>query len=157
MSGPEGGYLLDTSVLSAAAPDRRGVTPDEAKERARAWLLRHDDRLYLSAVALGETAAGIGLLDARPPSAGGARTAALAAWLGALLTRRAGRILAFDAACAAEMRHAVRDARRANVEPTFPDLAIAATARRHGLVVATRDLRDFALLGVRAVDPYAAE
>ena len=36
------------------------------------------------------------------------------------------------------------------------DALIAATAARHGLVVATRDVRDFEHLEVDTVDPWAA-
>ena len=37
----------------------------------------------------------------------------------------------------------------------LPDLVIAATAARHGLIVLTRNLSDFARLGVPARDPFA--
>jgi toxin FitB len=39
--------------------------------------------------------------------------------------------------------------------PTI-DTLIAATAKRHGMVVATRNLRDFVFAGVAAVSPWEA-
>ena len=35
-----------------------------------------------------------------------------------------------------------------------PDLIIAATAARHGLIVLTRNKRDFSRLGVPVLDPF---
>jgi len=53
------GFLLDTVVVSALAPDRRDVLPPE-KAVARAWSLGHEARLFLPATAIAEIAAGIG-------------------------------------------------------------------------------------------------
>ena len=38
--------------------------------------------------------------------------------------------------------------------PGLADIAIAATAQRHGYTVLTRNLRHFGPLGVLAADPY---
>lgn len=40
---------------------------------------------------------------------------------------------------------------------TSPDLLIAAIALRHGLTVATRNVRDFAPTGVAVVNPWLAD
>ena len=37
-----------------------------------------------------------------------------------------------------------------------PDMLIAATAQEHLLVIATRNLRDFAGCGVQVVNPFAS-
>jgi predicted nucleic acid-binding protein len=47
-------------------------------------------------------------------------------------------------------------AEAAGRDPVFEDAAIAATAERHGLVVLTRNVRDFLPLGVAHLDPFAA-
>ena len=63
-------------------------------------------------------------------------------------------LLPFDLKCA----HAagqILDHCRAH-RPGFEDIAIAATARVHGLTVLTRNLRHFEPLGVRALDPFEA-
>ena len=38
------GYLLDTNVISATAPDRRDVLPPE-KAAIRAWMIANEARL----------------------------------------------------------------------------------------------------------------
>jgi hypothetical protein len=53
------GYLLDTVVISATAPDRRDVLPPE-KAAARAWVRANEARLFLPVTAVAEIAAGIG-------------------------------------------------------------------------------------------------
>jgi predicted nucleic acid-binding protein len=76
------GYLLDTNVLSATAPDRRTVA-DAAKNAARGWIRVHGDQLWLPVVAIAEIAAGIGERE----GAGATHHAAeLSAWLRRLLS-----------------------------------------------------------------------
>ena len=49
----------------------------------------------------------------------------------------------------------VRSQSRTYKQPVaFADLIIAGSAARHGLLVLTRNLRDFSRLGVPAVDPF---
>jgi predicted nucleic acid-binding protein len=45
-------------------------------------------------------------------------------------------------------------ARAAGISPGFEDIAIAATARCHGLCVLTRNIRDFSPLGVDVRNPF---
>jgi predicted nucleic acid-binding protein len=76
------GYLLDTNVLSATAPDRHAV-PDAAKDAARGWIRAHADQLWLPVMAIAEIAAGIGERE----GAGATQHAAeLSAWLRRLLS-----------------------------------------------------------------------
>jgi predicted nucleic acid-binding protein len=139
------GYLLDTSVLSLLAPDRPPVHPDLA-----AWLQRHGDRLYLSAVTVAEIEQGICKLRR---AGGTARAARIGTWLDALTRHGEHRILALDAQVA-RTAGAMSDAAVAiGRHPGFADLAIAATAKVHDLVVLTRNGRHFEPLGVTAVDP----
>jgi hypothetical protein len=145
------GFLLDTVVVSALAPDRRDVLPPE-KAAARAWILGHEAQLFLPATAIAEIAAGIGEREA----SGAARHARdLSAWLAALLDTYPERVLPFDATAALQARHLQRAARAQGVAPGFADLSIACIAQAHGLVVATRNVRDFAPMGVAVVDPFA--
>src|SRR5690606_27408515 len=78
-------YLLDTNVLSE-------VRRPHPEPRVLAWLDAVDeDRLYLSAITIGEIARGVALLD------DGRRKQDLAAWLETDLQHRFGpRLLAID-------------------------------------------------------------
>ena len=62
------------------------------------------------------------------------------------------RVLAMDIETA---RHAARLGEMAHRQPVaLPDLIIAATAARHGLIILTRNMREFSRLGVPAHDPF---
>lgn len=138
-------YLVDTDVISAAAPAKRR-TPELAD-----WMDRHSARLYLSAVTIAEIEDGIA--KARREGAG-RKAAALAQWLDVLLHLYAERVLAFDVA-AAHIAGRLSDlARSKGQSPGFADIAIAATAKAHGLTVLTRNLKRFAVFGVAAHDPF---
>lgn len=63
------------------------------------------------------------------------------------------KLLPFDLQCA-HAASEILDEARAD-QPGFEDIAIAATARVHGLTVLTRNTRHFAPLGVPAFDPFA--
>jgi 4-aminobutyrate--pyruvate transaminase len=144
------GFLLDTNVISATAPDRREV-PDAAKQAARVWILAHQAELFLPVIAVAEVAAGIGLREA----SGATRHAAdLAAWLRAVLAAYPERVLGFDSWAALQARELARTARAAGVEPGFADLTLACIARAHGLVLATRNARHFTPMGLDVVDPF---
>jgi len=65
------------------------------------------------------------------------------------------RVVPFDAAAALQARPPQRAARAQGVTPSFADLSIACIAQARGLVVATRNVRDFVPMGVAVVDPFA--
>jgi predicted nucleic acid-binding protein len=68
----------------------------------------------------------------------------------------AGRVLPFDRA-AAEAFAAIGAARRRLGRPIAAlDAQIAAIARAHGAVLATRNVADFAECGIDVVDPWTA-
>lgn len=145
------GFLLDTNVISATAPDRRTV-PDASKAAARRWIIENQTRLYVPVVAITEIATGIGARE----GAGASRHAAdLAAWLKAVLNAYPERVLALDVEAALHARKLSRKVREAGIVVGFSDLTVACIARAHGLVVATRNLRDFAPMGIDTVDPFA--
>jgi len=138
-------YLADTNVISAGAPRRIGAV------NLVQWMDEHSASLYLSVVTVAEIEDGIA--KARREKAQ-RKAADLAAWLEVLLHLYASRILAFDLS-AARIAGALSDmARSQGTDPGFGDLAIAATARRHGLTILTRNTRHFAPLGVPAVNPF---
>lgn len=145
------GFLLDTNVISATAPDRNPL-PSAEKLRARAWIRAQEARLFLPVTAVAEIAAGIGTREA----SGATRHARdLAAWLTTLLETHPDRVLAFDTLAALQARALAARSRAAGIEPGFADLTIACIARAHDLAVATRNLRHFLPMGVAAVDPFA--
>lgn len=146
------GYLLDTNVISATAPDRRDVLPPE-KAAARAWVIANEARLFLPVTAVAEIAAGIGDRE----GSGAVRHAReLAAWLASLLGAYPERVLPFDTEAALHARHLQREARGHGIAPSFADLTIACIARARGLVVATRNTRDFTPMGVEVTNPFEA-
>lgn len=135
--------LLDTNVLSEPmrpAPNRRVL----------AWLDGLDPAgLHTTAISLAELRHGALRLEA------GRRRSALLAAVDAVETVVcAGRVLAFEAADASvygEIR-ALRE--RAGQPIGATDAMIAAIALRRRLPLATRNTRDFALLGIDLVDPF---
>lgn len=133
-------YLIDTDVLSLM---RR---PDRAPAAARWMAGQADADLYLSAVTLGEVARGVEMQRPRDPGF----AADLDAWLTAISTRYAGRVLAFGPTEAMVWGRIC-----ASVGHVSVDLMIAATAKAHGLTVVTRNLRHFAGSGVPVLDPAA--
>lgn len=137
-------YLLDTNIVSADAPSKRQVGQDAFA----AWVRAHGDHLYISAITIAEIEAGI----ARAVRIGATtKVERLRHWLAAVEHFYAGRILVFGIEEAREAG-AILDRARAH-DPGFEDIAIAATAAAHGLIVLTANERHFAPLGVPLVNP----
>jgi predicted nucleic acid-binding protein len=138
-------YLVDTNVISAGAPSR-------ARMALADWMDAQSALLSLSAITVAEIEDGIAKLrreGARRKSAG------LTAWLDALLHLYGDRVLSFDTPTA-RIAGALSDRARAGGHvPGLADIVIAATAQRHGLIVLTRNIRHFAPLGVKVLDPFA--
>ncbi|MEW6707670.1 MAG: type II toxin-antitoxin system VapC family toxin [Pseudomonadota bacterium] len=139
------GYLLDTSVLSVLAPGK--TTPDAA---LAAWLRLNSDKLYISAITVAEVEQGICKLRR---AGGDERAERLTQWLDTLIAQGATRILALDAQVGRTAGALSDQAVSIGRHPGFADVAIAATAKVHGLTVLTRNGRHFEPLGVRIVDP----
>ena len=139
------GWLLDTNVLSAFAPDKPPITPETA-----AWFRERTDALFLSTVTVAEIEAGIAKLRR---SGARRRAGDLRGWFDRIVTLYGDRILAFDLA-AARIAGALSDAATADGHhPGFADVAIAAIARAQQLVVVTGNLRHFDALGVETWNP----
>jgi predicted nucleic acid-binding protein len=141
-------YLVDTNVISAAAPTAALRRPELV-----AWLDAHSADLFLSAVTIAEIADDI----AKAKREGATREAAnLSAWLRTVLHLYGDRVLPFDTPTA-EIAGALSDLSRSRGHsPGFGDVAIAATARRHHLTILSRNERHFAPMGAAVVDPFQA-
>ena len=135
--------LLDTNVISEVRKKRR-CHPAVA----RWWAAVDPDRIYLSALVLGEIRSGIERVRSRDP----AQARALDRWLSALADGFRERILPVDHPVAEEWG-------RMNALRTFPviDGLLAATARVHDLTLVTRDVDDLAGCGARLLDPFTSE
>lgn len=142
MTDVQGAYLLDTNVVSEWTKPR----PDPAVVR---WLDDVDEeRVHLSALTVGELREGVDRL------APGRRRERLDHWLAVdLVDRFAGRILGVDASVARRWGALRAAAGRSGRSLPIVDSLLAATAIEHGLAVVTRNVRDFAGIGVALVDP----
>ena len=134
-------YLLDTNVVS----ELRRPHPHPA---VVGWIEKvAADELFLSAVTVGEIQAGIELTREQDA----VKAEELEAWLGAVLVSYD--VLPMNAATFREwarLKH-----RRSDT--LMEDAMIAATAVVHRLTVVTRNVRDFAQLGVDLLNPFEYE
>ena len=139
-------YLVDTNIISAAAPTAVGRRPDLVR-----WMDSHSPDLFLSAISVAEIADGI----AKTKREGAKRKAAdLSAWLQTVLHLYGDRVLPFDSPTA-EIAGVLSDlARGRGHAPGFADIAIAATARRHGLTILSRNGRHFMPMDASIIDPF---
>ena len=136
-------FILDTAVVS----ELRKVRLGRADPNVARWADSVDaEDMYVSAIVSQELEIG-GLLAERRDAIQGA---VLRGWLNdRAMPAFAGRILPVDTAVA---RHSAK----LHVPVTRPvrDGLIAGTALVHGMTVATRNVADFAPMGVRLVDPW---
>jgi toxin FitB len=134
------GWLLDTNVLSETVRPQ----PDAA---VMAWLdSLQAEQLYISVLTLGELQKGVRLL------ADGRRRKTLSAWLDTTLPAWfEDRVLVIDAPVAERWAELLAQARRPL--PAIDSL-LAATALRHGLGLATRNVRDFEFEGLVVHSPW---
>jgi toxin FitB len=131
-------YLLDTNIIS----EIRKPKPHGA---VVTWFegLR-DEQVCLSAVTLGELQEGI----ERTRRQDAAKAGAIEAWVNEL--ENSSTVLPMDARCFRETARMMAGKQ----ENLFYDVMIAATARLHGLTVATRNEKDFRHLGVEIFNPF---
>lgn len=140
-------YLVDTNVVSAAAPGRAHRSPALVH-----WMDRNAESLFLSVVSVTEIARGIA---SQRRTGAHARAARLQDWLELVVHLYGDQVLPFDVA-AARVAGQLGDRAQASGAPRgFADIAIAATAASRGLTVLTRNVRHFEPLGVAVVDPFA--
>ena len=140
------GYLLDTNVISQAAPAKALVSPALVS-----WLRDNAEDLFLSAISVAEMERGI----AQERRTGDTKKATrLTEWLNVVLHLYGERVLAFDVPTARIAGALLDRARSKGVNCGFADVAIGATAAVHELKVLTRNVRHFVPLGVPACDPF---
>ena len=139
------GYLLDTNVPSE-------LTRSQSDPNVERWLNDADDeQLFLSVVSLGEIFKGLTVL---PESK---RRQELQRWLDETLRPWfSGRILPVTERIAERWGILAGECQRKGSGLTMADGLIAATSLEHDLTVVTRNVRDFADLGIGLFNPWTA-
>jgi predicted nucleic acid-binding protein len=137
-------YLLDTNVVSMLDQRRHAHAPALVE-----WLERNGASLFLSVMTIAELDSGVLKLRRERKTK---RAVEIADLVTAILTYFGDRVLAIDLETA---RHVARLGAVTYRQPVaLPDLIIAATGVRHGLIVLTRNIRQFGRLGAPARDPF---
>ena len=135
--------MIDTNVVSELRKGRR-CNPNVAH-----WFANvREDELFFSVLTIGEIRLGIDRIQRRDATS----AASLNKWLNRLIDSFQDRILPVD-------RPIVEEWGRMNVQRMLPviDSLLAATARRHGLSVVTRNVKDIARAGVDYVNPFEVQ
>lgn len=131
-------FLLDTNVVSELRKPRPhgGVV---------AWLKAQDEQsLFISALTLAEIQRGI----ERTRPLDKSKAAEIERWLDQLAGTL--QVLPMDSACFREWARLIEQTPNELSE----DAMIAATARVHGLIVVTRNERDFSHFDVKLLNPF---
>jgi toxin FitB len=133
-------YLLDTNIISEIhKPKPHGAV--------LAWFMRlRDEQICLSAVTLGELQEAI----ERTRRQDATKAREIEAWLDEL--EDSSNVLPLDGHSFREMARMMVDKQ----DPLLYDVMIAATARLHGLTVATLNEKDFRHLGAEIINPFNA-
>ena len=134
---------VDTNVWSEA-------TKAEPSQNVRAWVRAHSDQLWLPTIVLAELRAGAAMMPA------GRRRADLESHFDQLAMLYADRLLDFDEQASRHYARVLDGAKMQGRPIGTADAMIAATALRHGMALATRNLSDFAGAGVTLIDPWHA-
>jgi toxin FitB len=139
-------FLLDTNVISELARE----VPDSGVAR---WSRHTDNQVqYLSSVTVGEVTFGAARL------APGRRRDDMMRWIEReLLVRFAGRILPFDLGPAWRWGQIRADRQRSGRPIPAIDAQVAAVALHHGATLVTRNVADFADLGITVLSPWSDE
>jgi predicted nucleic acid-binding protein len=139
-------FLLDTNVLSEMvrpAPELKVLE----------WLSTVDeDRVFMSVATIAEVRRGIALM------AEGRRRTALADWLANDLSGRfAGRVLSIDVSVAEHWGDLLALSRQSGLALSAIDGFFAATALAKGLILVTRNTKDFLPFDIPLFDPWTGE
>jgi predicted nucleic acid-binding protein len=132
-------FLVDADVLSEA-------TKPQPKAKVVDWLRRHDTDLIVNPIVLGELEYGILLLPA------GRRRKQLLDWFAAGTQQL--NVVEIDSETASVWAKLLADLKRKGKAMPVKDSLIAASAKRHGLTVATGNTADFRHAGVPVVNPF---
>jgi len=134
--------LLDTCTLS----ELRLPKPDAGVASAIRDL--DSDDLFVSAISIGEIVKGVALL------ADGQKKRLLQSWLQTLERYYGDRLLPIDLETCRMWGELTAAAQKAGRTIPVSDGLIAATARRHGLYIMTRNTGDFEPTGVPLLNPW---
>jgi predicted nucleic acid-binding protein len=134
--------LLDTCVLS----ELRLPMPDAGVARAIQDLDSED--LFVSVISIGEIAKGVALLK------DGQKKRLLQSWLQVLERHYGDRLLPIDKETSHMWGELTAAAQQTGRTIPASDGLIAATARRHGLYIMTRNTADFEPSGVPLLNPW---
>jgi predicted nucleic acid-binding protein len=134
-------FLADTDLISE--PRQKRPNP-----RVLGWLRAHDHELFLSAITVGEIKKGIELYpDSR-------KKKDLSFWFGQLLEDFSGCVLPFAEAESLTWGILYAKAQKAGRKPPGLDSLNAAIALHHGLTLVTRNEADYAVAGVKIINPW---
>src|SRR5262249_39508660 len=133
-------WLLDTDVI--CQPAKKKGDP-----KVIAWLEAEQDRCYTSAVVIAQLAYWVRTKEGR-------QRQTLQAWLTRLTDALQGRIHGFNVSVAHIWAVQERLLEKAGQRMPVEDSYIAATARRHGLTIATGNDRDFKRPGLKVFNPF---
>jgi predicted nucleic acid-binding protein len=134
-------YLLDTNVIS----ELRRVKPHGA---VLAWFHAvRPDEIAIPAVVIGEIQDGAEITRKQDPL----KAAEIEAWLDYVMANFT--VLPMDGAIFRQWARMMAG----KSDDLSGDAMIAATARIHRLIVVTRNVKDFAAMGVEIFDPFVAK
>ena len=132
-------YLADANLICEQ-------TKSQASAQVVQWLNDHGAELVIDAVVLGEIWDGIAAL------ADGRKKRDLQEWFGRL--RKSVVCLPWTDDTAVAWGDLKQEVRRRGFTVAIKDTMIAASAKLHGLTVATRNAKDFTRCGVPVVNPF---
>ena len=131
-------YLLDTNIVS----ELRKRKPHGA---VLAWMeTLRPEQIFISAVTIGELQGGVELTRKNDP----AKATEIEKWL--MFTEGVFSVIPMDLACFREWARL----KAGRPSELIEDAMIAATARVHGLQVATRNEKDFRQFQVASFNPF---
>ena len=133
-------YLADSNLICEQ-------TKSHASAQAVQWLDAHAEEIVIDAVVLGEIWDGIASLT------DGRKKRDLEGWFAKL--RRSAICLPWTGDTAVVWGDLKQEVRRRGFTVGIKDTMIAATAKLHGLTVATRNVDDFTRCGMPVVNPFA--
>ncbi len=138
------GYLVDTNVLSE-------LTRPFPEPHVENFLRQSKGRVFVSVLSIGEIRKGIASLPVSN------RRAALADWLdNEIMPWFANRVLPVTLAIAEYWGDLAAQSKVKGHARPVVDAILGATAVKHDLVLATRNVRDYEELGVTLLNPWEA-
>jgi predicted nucleic acid-binding protein len=137
--------ILDTNVVLA-------LTQADVDARVVSWLdAQQENDVWLTAITVAELQLGV---EREPP--GATRTSMQQQVVAIVNDDFSGRILAFDLDAALAFAEIAAPFARADRRIRTLDFQIAAIARVYDAIVATRNVDDFAGLGIEVLNPWTA-